>query len=108
MNIHGKLALVTGSSKRIGREIAIELGRRGARIAIHHRAKNSEAEAAETLRLVRAAGGNGEIFQAELTDIQQVDELFEDLREAFGALHILVNNASVFSPASADDTSEEL
>jgi pteridine reductase len=107
MNIKGKVALVTGSSKRIGRALAIELGRRGARVGIHHRLKNSESDAAETLRLVRENGGDGMIFQAELTDIPQLDKLFEQLKAGFGELHILVNNASVFSAATADETTEE-
>src|ERR1051325_2268115 len=108
MNINGKVAFVTGSSKRIGRAIAIELGRRGARVGIHHRSSDSEADALETLRLVRSSGGEGEVFQAELTDLGQLDELFEDLRAAFGGLQILVNNASVFTPSSADDTTEAI
>ena len=108
MNIQGKLAFVTGSAKRIGRAIAIELAKRGATVGIHHRAKNSEADAIETLRLVREAGGSGEIFQAELTDIQQVQEMFDDVRDAFGKLQILVNSASVFSPGTAVDTTEDL
>ncbi len=108
MNIQGKLAFVTGSAKRIGRAIAVELAKRGATVGIHHRARNSEPDAIETLRLVREAGGNGEVFQAELTDVQQVKEMFEDVRDAFGRLHILVNSASVFSPASPADTTEDL
>jgi len=108
MNTQGKLAFVTGSAKRIGRAIAIELAKRGATVGIHHRAKNSEADAIETLRLIREAGGNGEIFQAELTEIQQVEEMFEDVRDAFGKLHILVNSASVFSPAAPAETTEDL
>jgi NAD(P)-dependent dehydrogenase (short-subunit alcohol dehydrogenase family) len=106
MDIGGKIALVTGSAKRVGRATAIELGRRGARVAIHHRSAASEADAQETLRLVRQAGGEGAVFQAELTDLAQLDEMFEDLSAEFGSLHILVNNASVFSAAGVDETSE--
>ncbi len=106
MDINGKLALVTGSSKRIGRATAIELGRRGARVAVHHRSAASERDAEETLRLVRQAGGDGAVFQAELTDLDQLDEMFDDVRAQFGGLHILINNASVFSPASAYETTE--
>ena len=106
MDIADKLALVTGSAKRIGRAIALELGRRGARVAIHHRSATSEADAQETLRLIRQAGGDGAVFQAELTDLAQLDEMFEDLSSEFGGLHILVNNASVFSAAGAGETTE--
>jgi len=107
MDINGKLALVTGSSKRIGREIAIDLARRGARVAVHHRSAESEADAIETLWHVKRAGGDGGVFRAELRDLKEIDEMFEDIKAAFGGLHILVNNASVFSPAKADETTEE-
>src|SRR5438552_1947155 len=98
MDVNRKTALVTGSAQRLGRAAALELGRRGARVAIHHRAENSKADALETLRLVREAGGDGETFQAELTDLWQLDDMFEAIRAEFGGLHILINNASVFSP----------
>src|SRR5262249_37167105 len=77
MDISGKVALITGSSKRIGRETAVELARRGARIAIHYR--SDERGANETLRLVQEAGSSAEVFRAELTDNHQLDVLFADL-----------------------------
>jgi NAD(P)-dependent dehydrogenase (short-subunit alcohol dehydrogenase family) len=102
MDIHGKVALITGSAKRIGRETALELARRGARVAIHHR---DDLEAAsETLRLVVQAGSSGHIFQAELTDMAAVQRLFQELHVCFGALDILVNNASVFDPSTVQET----
>jgi NAD(P)-dependent dehydrogenase (short-subunit alcohol dehydrogenase family) len=108
MNISGKVALVTGSSRRIGRAIAIELGRRGAAVGIHHRSADSRPAAEETLELVRQAGGDGRVFQAELTDLRQVQSMLDALMSAFARLDILVNNASVFSPAGADETTEAL
>jgi NAD(P)-dependent dehydrogenase (short-subunit alcohol dehydrogenase family) len=105
MNINAKVALITGSAKRIGRATAVELGRRGARIAIHYRSKEDEAR--ETLRLVRDAGSDGAIFRAELTDHSHLGRMFEELSKTFGRLDILVNNASVFSPADAAQTTPE-
>jgi pteridine reductase len=105
MNIHGKVALITGSAKRIGREVAIELARRGARIAIHYRSDESEARA--TLKRVREAGGDGVIFQAELTHNRDIEKMFQDVQEAFGGLDILVNSASVFWPSTAAETTPE-
>src|SRR5689334_18939108 len=99
MQIHGTTALITGASKRLGRAIAMELGRRGGRVAIHHRGNDSEPGALETLRLVRSVGGDGAVFQAELRDQGQLDVMFDGIRKTFGALQILVNSASVFSPA---------
>jgi pteridine reductase len=108
MNISGKAAIVTGSSRRIGRAIAIELGRRGAKVGVHHRSAGSRTDAEETLRLVRQAGGDGQIFRAELMDLQQAQALLDAVLAAFGSLDILVNNASVFSSATADETTEAL
>jgi NAD(P)-dependent dehydrogenase (short-subunit alcohol dehydrogenase family) len=106
MQIQGTTALITGASKRLGRAIAMELGRRGGQLAIHHRSKDSEPDALETLRLVRSAGGDGAVFHAELRDQHQLDDMFDGIRARFGTLQILVNSASVFSPATADETTE--
>src|SRR5438132_1712262 len=96
MDISGKVALITGSAKRIGRDTAIELARRGARIAVHYR--SSRDDASETLRLIEDAGGSGHIFQADLTVVSAVQQMFHDLAGRFGGLDILVNNASIFHP----------
>ncbi len=99
MNIDGKVALITGSAKRIGREIALELERRGARIAVHYRSGEAEAR--------NVAGATGAVFQAELTDDQAVEKMFHGIDAFFGRLDILVNSASVFSPASVDEATPE-
>src|SRR5207237_4747299 len=95
MDINGKVALITGSAKRIGREIALELARRGARIAVHYR--SSEAEAKEV------AGKTGVVFQADLRATAEVEEMFRGIEAKLGGLDILVNSASVFSAATADE-----
>jgi NAD(P)-dependent dehydrogenase (short-subunit alcohol dehydrogenase family) len=99
MNIDGKVALITGSAKRIGREIALEMQRRGARIAVHYRSGMEEAR--------KVAGETGAIFQAELTDNLAVETMFRGIDAAFGRLDILVNSASIFSTATADDATPE-
>lgn len=105
MDISGKVALITGSAKRIGRETAIELGKRGARVAIHFR--SSENEAGETLRLIQAAGGSGAVFQAELTNTSDIHEMFRKLESQLGGLDILVNSASVFDAGTAENATPE-
>src|SRR5437879_4160105 len=74
MDINGKVALITGSAKRIGKEIALELARRGAQIAVHYRSSAREAR--------EVAGANGAIFQAELTDAAAAEKMFHDLTAA--------------------------
>jgi len=105
MDIDGKVALITGSAKRIGSRIAIELAKRGARIAVHYRSSRDEAE--ETKKTIRSSGGEAVTFQADLTQIPAVDKLFRDIRTAFGGLDILVNSASIFEPSTVQETNPE-
>src|SRR5262245_40600308 len=102
MNIDGKVALITGSAKRLGRAISIEFARRGARIAAHYRSNPGEAE--EALQMISSTGANGALFRAELTDNSAVEKMFQDIVKTFGGLDILINSASVFSPDTADRT----
>jgi NAD(P)-dependent dehydrogenase (short-subunit alcohol dehydrogenase family) len=99
MNIDGKVALITGSAKRIGREIALELARRGARIAVHYRSSEAEAK--------QVAGSSGAVFKADLTNPREIETMFRGIQSTFGGLDILVNSASVFSAATADEATPD-
>jgi 3-oxoacyl-[acyl-carrier protein] reductase len=95
-----KTALVTGASRGIGRGIAVELGRAGCRVAINY-AGNAEA-AAEALRLVRAAGGEGFTVQGDIAVAADRARLIAETVGAFGHLDLLVNNAGVAPKVRAD------
>lgn len=86
--------------------MAVELARRGARVAVHYRSESRDAE--ETLKMIRDAGNDGAMFRAELTDAAAVAKMFEGITKVFGVLDILINSASVFSPSTADKTTPEL
>ncbi|MCS6836073.1 MAG: 3-oxoacyl-[acyl-carrier-protein] reductase [Anaerolineae bacterium] len=88
-----KIALVTGASRGIGRAIAIELAAQGMTIVINY--KGAQAAAEETLAQVRAAGADGMIHQADVSDEEQVNRLFKAVSSAHGRLDVLVNNAGV-------------
>lgn len=83
--------LVTGAAKRIGRVIAIELSRRGFDVALHYNQSRAEAEE------VSKECGNAPLFQADLADVGQIRTLFLNIRERFGSLNCLVNNAARFT-----------
>ena len=93
--------LVTGSAKRIGRTIAIELSRRGFEVAIHYNTSKAEAEE------VAGHCGGAPVFQADLTKVQEIRRLFSEVRERFGLLDCLVNNAARFTRFDPLDISEE-
>ena len=88
-----KAAVVTGSALNIGRAIALHLARDGFSVLVT--ARQAEADAAETARLVRDAGGNAVVHMADITDPAQARSLIEAAVSHFGRLDVLVNNASV-------------
>jgi len=87
--------LVTGAAVRIGREIALALGADGYRVAVHYH--SSEAEAVQTVGDIRRAGGVAEMFQGDLSaPAATAESLCTAVREEFGTLDVLINNASLF------------
>jgi len=89
----GAVALVTGAARNIGRAIAVDLARAGARVAVNARGSADEAEA--TARAVREAGGEAIVHLADVTDPDAVERLIAAVVEAFGGLDILINNAAI-------------
>lgn len=91
MSFNGKHALITGSSRGIGRGIALKLAELGARVAVHY--YQNEAAANETLAQVRAYGSDGFIIQADVSQPDDIRHLFRTVEAEFGKLDIFVNNA---------------
>jgi NAD(P)-dependent dehydrogenase (short-subunit alcohol dehydrogenase family) len=93
----GRHALITGSSRGIGRGIALKLAAPGARVAVHY--YQNEAAAADTLAQVRARGADGFLVRADVTQPEDLRRLFERVRDEFGGLDIFVSNARPELPA---------
>ena len=106
MKSEGKVALVTGSSQRIGAAVVRELHSQGLTVAIHYR--NSAHQAKELTQELNGIRANSAVeFQADLYEFDQVLELGNQLTRSFGRLDVLVNNASEFQPNAIGDTSTE-
>ena len=105
MNLSGKTALVTGSSKGIGRGIAKRLAALGCDVAIHYNTDSSGADAAA--EEVRAAGGSAIKVHAAVGDSRQVQRMFDRVLAEFDRLDILVNNAGMQVWAPLLELSEE-
>jgi 3-oxoacyl-[acyl-carrier protein] reductase len=89
----GRVAVVTGAARNIGRSIAQDLARGGARVVVN--ALNSAAAAEETVQLIRDAGGEAIVHIADVTDEAATQGLAAAAVAAFGGLDILVNNAAI-------------
>jgi 3-oxoacyl-[acyl-carrier protein] reductase len=89
----GRVALVTGGGRGIGRAVAVRLANEGANVAISYRSNDTTAE--EVAEEVRAAGALCEIFKGDVASPEDVDALFKGVGEALGQVEILVNNAGL-------------
>lgn len=99
-----KAALVTGGSKRIGREISLALAKTGYSVAVHY----NTTEPDELLADIRALGLEAAAFRCDLSDAAGTGSLIARVIERFAALELLVNNASIFERAPITETDVDL
>ena len=94
-DLSGRVALVTGGSRGIGRAICRRLARAGAWVAINH--SSSDEAAAETLALIRAVGGEGGVYRADVSSFEATDAMFRSIEADKGPVDLLVTNAGIAS-----------
>jgi NAD(P)-dependent dehydrogenase (short-subunit alcohol dehydrogenase family) len=92
--LKGKVALVTGSARRVGRGIMLGFARAGAHVVIHH--SRSDDDAATAAEEAKALGVETLVVKADLSQYDEAARLFEAVKDKFGRLDVLVNSASVF------------
>jgi len=101
----GRVALVTGAGKRLGRAVALRLASEGADVAVHY--GKSEAEAREVVAEIEKMGRRAAAFSAELTDVAAIQKLVQGAASRFARLDILVNCAANFLETKFGETNEE-
>ena len=89
----GQAAIVTGASRGIGREIALQLAKEGARVAVNYSGSKDKAD--EVVQLIQEAGGEAFAIQADVSNQDSVKKMIDETIATFGSIDILVNNAGI-------------
>ncbi len=105
MSLHGKAALVTGGARRLGRAIALALGRAGMRVAIHYHASAASAE--EVISEMRTYGVECIAIPGDLSRVADCERVVDATLEQWGGLDLLVNNAGIWGSTPVGSVTEE-
>jgi 3-oxoacyl-[acyl-carrier protein] reductase/pteridine reductase len=105
LSLSGKVALVTGAAKRIGRSVALRLASEGADVVVNYRGSKSEAD--EVVAQIAVMGRRAVALQADVAKKLEVLAMIAAAEKEFGGLDILVNNAGMFFPAKFEDLTED-
>ncbi|WP_027066746.1 MULTISPECIES: glucose 1-dehydrogenase [Maribacter] len=105
MKLKDKVILITGASRGIGQEIAFLLAENGAKVVVNHSKSDKDAEA--TVAEIEKNGGNAIAIKADVSDRDQVTELFNQAIKTFGKIDVLVNNAGVMISKKLKDNTQE-
>jgi 3-oxoacyl-[acyl-carrier protein] reductase len=103
-NLEGKVALVTGASRGIGRAIALSLARAGTDVIVNFQHRRSDAE--EVAREIQQIGRRSVLIQADVAVAADVERLAHEAQETLGGVDILVNNAGIARPQALEDITE--
>ncbi|WP_025691323.1 SDR family oxidoreductase [Paenibacillus zanthoxyli] len=106
MSLNGKVAIVTGASRGIGRQVAIQLAQSGAKVVVNYSSNQEKAD--EVVNTIEQSGGEAAAIRADISKVSEVEALFSETLERFGRLDILVNNAGIMECTAIADVTEEM
>ncbi|KAI0155015.1 short chain dehydrogenase [Xylariaceae sp. FL1272] len=104
-SLEGKVALVTGAGRGIGREMALELGRRGAKVIVNY--ANSKESAEEVVQQIKKNGTDAASIKANVSKVSEIVKMFDEAVKIFGKLNIVCSNSGVVSFGHVKDVTEE-
>ncbi len=107
IDLKNKVVLITGGGKNLGSLISRTFAAKGAKIAIHYNSNSSKVDSEKTLAAVKQAGGDGFIYQADLTKIENITKLFDETISRLGGIDIAINTAGMVLKKPYAETTEE-
>ena len=93
--LEGKVAVITGGARNMGRAFAEALAKNGANVVVHHRSASAKGDADETVRAIEKLGARAIAVGGDLGDVAAIKKLFDETMKTFGRVDIVVNNAGV-------------
>lgn len=106
MSLNGKVAIVTGASRGIGRQIALQLAQSGAKVVVNYSSNPEKAD--EVVKTIEQSGGEAAAIRANVGNVSEVEALFAAALEKYGRVDILVNNAGIMEYKAIGDVTEEM
>jgi len=107
-DVKGKVVLIAGGAKNLGGLLSRDFAAKGAKLVIHYNSEGTKADAEETLAVVRAAGAEAILFQADLTKIENISKLFDAAISQYGGIDIAINTVGkVLKKTIVDTTVDE-
>ncbi len=105
-DLNGKVVLIAGGAKNLGGLLSRDFASKGAKVAIHYNSDSTKAEAEKTLADITNAGGEAFLFQADLTNVENITKLFDEAIAKFGGIDIAINTVGKVMKKPFIDTTE--
>lgn len=107
-DLNGKVVLIAGGAKNLGGLLSRDIAKKGAKVAIHYNSSNTKAEAEKTLAEIQSAGGEAFLYQADLTNIENIKKFFDETKNRYGGIDIAINTVGrVLKKPFAETTEQE-
>lgn len=107
-DLNGKVVLIAGGAKNLGGLLSKDIAKKGAKVAIHYNSSSTKAEAENTLAEIQNSGGEAFLYQADLTNIENIKKFFDETKKRYGGIDIAINTVGrVLKKPFADTTEEE-